>query len=64
MPTEPAGPLDQALGVMSEWAFRIRCAPDDLERERGAVLEEWRATRNSAGRTQEASWRQMLAGSR
>lgn len=39
------------------------CAPSDLEKERGPVLEEWRMGRTSGGRMQEAHWRLILEGS-
>ena len=32
--------------------------------ERGAVLEEWRMGRDSAGRAQEAHWRLIMQGCR
>lgn len=41
-----------------------RCAPEDLARERGPVLEEWRMSRTSGGRMQEAHWKLILEGSR
>jgi hypothetical protein len=41
-----------------------RCNPDDLERERGPVLEEWRGGRNAAGRAQQALWELMHRGSK
>eukprot|EP00850_Spirogloea_muscicola_P005254 SM000023S07710 [mRNA] locus=s23:983129:990756:- [translate_table: standard] len=43
---------------------RVRAAEEDLEKERGAVLEEWRDRRNAAGRMQEAHWMLMLKGTR
>ena len=41
-----------------------RCAPGDLDKERGAVLEEWRMGRDSAGRAQEAHWQLIMKGCR
>ena len=41
-----------------------RCDQADVEKERGAVLEEWRMSRDSSGRTQEAQFKFMLAGSK
>ena len=39
-----------------------RCSPEDLDKERGAVLEEWRGSKDSMGRTQEASFKFMMDG--
>ncbi|KIY93439.1 hypothetical protein MNEG_14523 [Monoraphidium neglectum] len=64
VPTEEWRLLDQAIGVLAEWAARIRCAPGDLSKERGPVLEEWRASRTSGGRMQEAHWQLILEGSK
>lgn len=39
-------------------------SPDDLEKERGAVMEEYRGTRNANGRMQDAHWVLMMEGSK
>lgn len=41
-----------------------RAAAGDLSKERGAVLEEWRGTRDASGRMQEAYWKLALQGSK
>lgn len=57
--------LRQGLEVLSEFACRTRIAPGDLEKERGAVLEEWRQGRDSRGRAFEAWWKVLYGeGSR
>jgi hypothetical protein len=43
---------------------KYSCAPEDLERERGPVLEERRLGRGAGGRAQEAYWRLALEGSK
>ncbi|GFR46295.1 hypothetical protein Agub_g7851, partial [Astrephomene gubernaculifera] len=58
------GLLAETLGVMAEMAFKIRCSPSDLSKERGAVLEEWRMSRDAQGRMQEAHWQLIFQGSR
>ncbi|KAG1666686.1 hypothetical protein FOA52_013598 [Chlamydomonas sp. UWO 241] len=63
VPSEPAGLLEQAIGVLAEFAFSIRCAQEDIEKERGAVMEEWRMGRDAAGRSQEAHWKLIMEGS-
>jgi predicted Zn-dependent peptidase len=42
----------------------FRCAPEDLSRERGALMEEWRMTQDSAGRQQVAHWKLLLEGAK
>lgn len=51
------GGLKQGLEVLSEFACKTRIAPGDLEKERGAVLEEWRQGRDSRGRAFDAWWK-------
>lgn len=43
--------------------LQIRASAEDLEKERGAVLEELRGGRNAMGRIQEAHWMLMMKGS-
>lgn len=43
---------------------QIRVFAEDLEKERGAVLEEYRANRNANGRMQDAHWLLMMEGSK
>lgn len=42
---------------------QVRVSKDDLERERGAVMEEYRGNRNATGRMQDAHWILMMEGS-
>lgn len=39
-----------------------RCAPEDLSKERGAVLEELRMGRDSQGRMMESHWKALMQG--
>ncbi|RWW14203.1 hypothetical protein GW17_00022039 [Ensete ventricosum] len=45
-------------------AVKVRVSSEDLEKERGAVLEEYRGGRNAAGRMQDAHWVLMFQGSK
>lgn len=44
--------------------MQIRVSKDDLEKERGAVMEEYRGSRNATGRLQDAHWILMMEGSK
>lgn len=55
--------LSQALNILAEFSTEIRISDEDLEKERGAVLEELRGGRNAMGRTQEAHWLLLMKGS-
>lgn len=43
---------------------QVRASADDLEKERGAVMEEYRGGRNASGRMQDAHWVLMMEGSK
>lgn len=64
VPLDAPGLLAQALHVLAQFAFGIRASDEDVERERGAVLEEWRANRTARGRAGEAHYRLLHEGSR
>lgn len=44
--------------------MQVRVSTDDLEKERGAVMEEYRGNRNVNGRMQDAHWVLMMEGSK
>ncbi|GLT79043.1 hypothetical protein SLA2020_505530 [Shorea laevis] len=56
--------LSEAISILAEFSTEIRIADEDLEKERGAVMEEYRSGRNAAKRTQEAHWRLLMEGSK
>ncbi|KAL4334276.1 hypothetical protein GQ457_07G040060 [Hibiscus cannabinus] len=56
--------LSQAISVLAEFSSEIRVSKDDLEKERGAVMEEYRGNRNASGRMQDAQWVLMMEGSK
>ncbi|KAI3936556.1 hypothetical protein MKW92_030044, partial [Papaver armeniacum] len=54
--------LSQAISVLAEFCFEVRVSAEDLEKERDAVLEEYRGTHNANGRMQDAHWNLMMEG--
>ncbi|KAJ9547899.1 hypothetical protein OSB04_020442 [Centaurea solstitialis] len=56
--------LSQAISVLAEFSSEIRVSAEDLDKERGAVMEEYRANRNANGRMQDAHWLLMMEGSK
>lgn len=59
-----AGVAAQSKLMQAPHAHLRRCAEGDLAKERGAVLEEWRMSRDAVGRAQEAHWRLIMQGSK
>ena len=42
IPTDDPEILETAFQILSDWAYAISFAPDEVDLERGVVLEEWR----------------------
>ncbi|MCF7948887.1 MAG: insulinase family protein [Spirochaetia bacterium] len=43
----------KGVDILKEWAFRIAFAPEQVEDEKGVVIEEWRGARGAAARMRE-----------
>lgn len=50
VPTDAPGLVDQAVAVLRDWADGISFEPDEVEKERPVVLEEWRLGRGAVMR--------------
>ncbi|XP_057501737.1 zinc protease PQQL-like isoform X2 [Actinidia eriantha] len=64
VPVDKPELLSQAISILAEFSSEVRVSTDDLEKERGAVLEEYRGNRNATGRMQDAHWVLMMEGSK
>jgi zinc protease len=63
VPTDDPAALDQAFLVLEDWASGIVFDRDEIERERGVVLEEWRTRLGAAGRVFEETVPLLFHGS-
>ena len=52
IPTDDPEVLETAFQILSDWAYAISFAPDEVELERGVVLEEWRLYQGFSSRFQ------------
>ncbi|XP_057985683.1 zinc protease PQQL-like isoform X2 [Hevea brasiliensis] len=64
VPVDKPELLSQAISVLAEFSTEVRVSKEDLEKERGAVMEEYRGNRNASGRMQDAHWILMMEGSK
>ncbi|GFP81693.1 probable zinc protease pqql [Phtheirospermum japonicum] len=64
VPVDKPELLSQSISVLAEFSSEVRVSASDLEKERGAVLEEFRGSRNANGRMQDAHWVLMMEGSK
>ncbi|OIV93964.1 hypothetical protein TanjilG_05667 [Lupinus angustifolius] len=64
VPVDKPELLSKAISILAEFSSEIRVSKDDLEKERGAVMQEYRGSRNATGRLQDAHWVLMIEGSK
>jgi len=56
--------LDTALDILVDWARAITFAPEEIEKERGVILEEWRLGREASSRVRDTQYPLLWKGSR
>mmetsp|Transcript_48705 Transcript_48705/g.115766 ORF Transcript_48705/g.115766 Transcript_48705/m.115766 type:complete len:1036 (+) Transcript_48705:39-3146(+) len=63
LPIDTEGTLEKSLTILREWGMFIRCSDEDVEAERGIVMEEWRQGRTATGRSDEDYVTTLMQGS-
>jgi zinc protease len=64
VPTDTARILEQGLTVLEDWAHGQLFDSTEVAKERGVVMEEWRAGKGAADRMREQYWPTLFKGSR
>ena len=64
VPTDTPGVIDRSLLILEDWAHNVSFDPEEIDRERGVVMEEWRLQRGAGARMQDTLWPILLRGSR
>ena len=64
VPTDDPELLSTGLEILSEWAGRIAFEDDEIDKERGVVLEEWRLGRGAEARMRDQQFPVLFQGSR
>ena len=64
VPTDRPGTLDKGLQILEDWAGGITFDPQEVDQERGVVIEEWRLGRGAEGRLIDAEIPVLFADSR
>ena len=62
--TDQAGALETALDILAQWAAHISLENEEVEKERGVILEEWRRQQVAARRVFNTHLQALLANSR
>jgi zinc protease len=63
IPTEPAV-IERSFLILEDWAHAVSFDPDEIEKERGVILEEWRTGLGAGARLLDAQLPVMLKDSR
>ncbi len=64
VPTDSAELLTTAFQILDDWAHRLTFDHEEIDKERGVVIEEWRRGRGASARMQDKQWPILLKGSR
>ncbi|MFC2117005.1 insulinase family protein, partial [Bacteroidota bacterium] len=64
LPTDSAEILEKGFHILEEWAHRISFEPEEIEKERGVVIEEWRLGRGAKMRMLDKQLPVIFRGSR
>ncbi len=64
VPTENAETLETALQILEDWAHNIVFTDEEVEKERGVIIEEWRLRRGAEERIRDKQFPILLKGSR
>lgn len=64
IPTEKKENVEKAFQILEDWASAVAFDPDEIDKERGVVLEEERSGRGAEERMFRVTYPRMLAGSK
>jgi zinc protease len=64
IPTDNREQLEQGFLILSDMAHQVSFTPEELEKERGIIIEEWRMGQGAQERISNAVSQVMFAGSR
>jgi zinc protease len=64
VPTDSAEILETAFQVLEDWAFELLFDGEEIEKERGVVIEEWRLGRGASARIRDQQFPILFQGSR
>ncbi len=64
VPTDSLELLRTAIEVLKEWAANVTFDPEEIDKERGVIIEEWRLGRGASARIFDKQFPILLKGSR
>ena len=64
VPTDDPEIITTAFQILEDWAHLVSFEPDEIDKERGVVIEEWRLGRGASARIQDQQFPIMFSDSR
>ncbi|MCK5742844.1 MAG: insulinase family protein [Chlorobi bacterium] len=64
IPLDKEGLLEKGFQVLEDWAHNVTFSPEELELERGVIMEEWRVYRGAQSRIMKKHLPNILWGSK
>ena len=64
VPTDREGVVTRGMEALSDFAGGVTLDPEEIDRERGVVIEEWRGRRGAGSRMQDAQMEALFGESR
>ena len=64
IPTDDEKIVDKGFQILEDWAHNVSLKPEDIDQERGVILEEWRTGRGAAQRMRDKYFPVLLKDSR
>jgi zinc protease len=63
VPTDSPGVYSKALQILEDWAHNVSFDNEEIDKERGVIIEEWRLGRGADARMRDKAFPVVLAGS-
>ncbi len=63
VPTDSPMVYKQAMQILEDWAHEVSFEPEEMDKERGVIVEEWRLGRGAEARLRDQYFPVMLKGS-
>jgi zinc protease len=64
VPTDSAEVLETAFQILEDWAHELSFEPEEIDKERGVIVEEWRLGRGASARMMDKQFPVLFQGSR
>lgn len=64
VPLDDPGTIETAFQILEDWAHRITFANEEIDKERGVIIEEWRLGRGAQARMRDEYFPEIFRNSR